>query len=188
MMKFVKLAARCFVMVLFALSLIGGLWYKKYTEEQKYVTYDSMRAQALDIYENLSQHAGVPVPPLTVLDSDILNAWYDGDSVTITTYLIKKLNNTDGIAFVLAHEMGHAILHHEQELVSSQIDKENAADEIGTFLMLRSGYDICEGREFFSVIAHMGNGDFADPTFTDHPSDIFRFNTLSMPWCPVQRF
>lgn len=170
------------------LGITGELGHKQYIEMTRFSTYEKMRAEAMAVYANLVKHAGAPVPPLTVLDSEIFNAWYDGQSITLTTSLIKKLNSVDGIAFVMAHEMGHALLHHGGEKPYGQVDAENAADEIGAFIALRSGYNICEGREFFYIIAHLGNGDLADAGLMDHPSHIFRYNTLSMPWCPIKRF
>lgn len=170
------------------LSVVGGISYRTYVESNRYSSYDKMQAEATTIYNALSIRAGAPVPELVVLDSDILNAWYDGSSITITTALIQKLNNADAIAMIIGHEMGHAILHHDGNTVYGQVDAENAADEIGAFLMLRSGYNICAGRVAFQTLSRLGNGDMADTVLTDHPSHIFRYNTLSMPWCSIERF
>jgi hypothetical protein len=41
-----------------------------------------------------------------------LNAWSDGDNVAVNTAMIHFTHNDDELAFVVAHEMAHNMLHH----------------------------------------------------------------------------
>lgn len=122
------------------------------------------------------------MPPLFVIDSPIVNAWTDGTNITFTTGILRNMLNEDEMAGVLAHEMAHNMLHHMQaDNGLSQVDMEAHADKMGAFLLLRSGFDICKARNFWSTMRSMKSGEQAD--IIDHPGYSYRYYALNMPWC-----
>jgi len=60
--------------------------------------------------------------PLTIEHKDVPNAWVtNGKAVTVTTGLMRLLQNEAEIFGVLAHEAGHAKLNHYESAVTSSI-------------------------------------------------------------------
>jgi hypothetical protein len=49
---------------------------------------------------------------ITYVPGGPLNAWSDGDAVAVTTAMMRFTRNDDELAFVVAHEMAHNLLHH----------------------------------------------------------------------------
>lgn len=46
--------------------------------------------------------------------SDVLNAWADGKTVTVTSAMLRFVPNDDELATVIAHEIAHNAMHHLQ--------------------------------------------------------------------------
>ena len=146
-------------------------------------------AQVEDVYQRLFVNSGLgQKPPLHIANTSMVNAWTDGEDVTITTGILKKMANVDEIAMVLAHELGHVINYdsvHEamEEAVGYPIDgryKEAAADKIGAYIMMRSGFDECKGREIMQVF----RDNFGDDAGAEgHPDNAFRLDQLNLPQC-----
>ncbi len=86
------------------------------------------------------------------------------------------------VALLLAHEMSHDVLHHPTNLgdITPSKEKEAAADKMGAFIMMRSGYDLCDGRNLFKLFTKLyGDSD----TGLTHPSNSYRYEQLSLPQC-----
>jgi hypothetical protein len=122
--------------------------------------------------------------PLTIVSSDEVNAYTDGEGVYVYTGLLNKMDTDDEMAMVLGHELGHAIALHNnilQEKWTHGPELESQADMLGTFMMLRAGYDVCKGRDLFLLfMKQSGNCAYCET----HPSNIYRYYQESMPWCP----
>lgn len=145
--------------------------------EQISSKYDNV----LIVYNNLLLHLGQQeAPPLHIVKSDQINAWTDGTTVAITTGLIDATHNDDEIAMILAHELSHFVMLHATNMVVEPVNAEAQADKMGAFIMLRSGYDVCKGRETFKILQKI-EADCA--LCTTHPGDAYRYHELSMPWC-----
>lgn len=92
--------------------------------------------------------SGVKFPALVVDESDEINAYTDGKTVTITTAMLEFLQTDDEMAIILGHEIGHVMLGHllnwDIPVISPTINESNA-DRYGVYLALRAGYDPCAG-------------------------------------------
>lgn len=138
-------------------------------------------AEAQDIYGEVVRATGQGgiVPPLTISNQGIVNAYTTSEGVVLYRGLLEKLNK-DEIALVLGHEVSHFVLGHvsfNAPLTVAQIRiDEMQADKYGAVLMMRAGYNICEGRKFF-LILNMLYGDNMDQ---DHPDFAFRYDQLNI--------
>ncbi len=153
------------------------------------VTYGFTNAQVEEVYHSLYIQSGLgSKPPLIILDSPILNAWTDGQTVNITTGLLNKMNTVDEVAMVLGHELGHVINYDIQHGAMEQVlnyhinqsYKEAAADKIGAFIMMRAGYDECKGARIMKVFRDNFGSDAAGEW---HPDNAFRVDELNLPQC-----
>lgn len=163
--------------------------HKKHKDVEKEMTIQQMHEETIKIHNKLRLVTGVHNLPLYFLPLNIVNAWTDGKKIVVTDGLLKFVKGDENqIALILAHEMSHDLLHHlsNYDPTLSNVEKEAQADKLGAFIMLRAGYDICKGRVFFLNLMNYEDGDFADPFFRDHPSDIYRYHDLDMPWCGEQ--
>lgn len=91
---------------------------------------------------------------VAAIRSGALNAWSDGTAVAVTTRLIDYAADDAQLGFVVAHEMAHNLLgHNEDRQTASSLlalvgvgsgtlrDREIAADRYGVQLMAQAGYD-----------------------------------------------
>ena len=90
-------------------------------------------------------------------NSSELNAWSDGAHVVVTTKMAAMAQDDDEIAFVIAHEMAHNILHHSSAtserhgIFGSLTDarrSEIEADTLAVTLESRAGYHPTGGVAF----------------------------------------
>lgn len=144
----------------------------------------------LIIYENLWKYTGWNVNRWLPLDIDTANT-----DKTLNAFAVKNSTRnyykivvsggsfytlTNGeLAFILAHEIGHVVLHHDTSNETSA-DKEGAADKYGAYLLLRSGQYVCEARNFWDRLIQL-RGDYQ--TTITHPSKTERYWSLSFPIC-----
>lgn len=115
--------------------------------------------------------------------SDQRNAYADGRHVFTTTGLLSAVRNDDELAFIIAHEMAHNILHHAIVMrgddVSHGIGRmigrssrvvrqtEREADALGATLMLDAGFDPVRGA---AILGRLGGGDMGIELFAAHDS------------------
>ncbi len=109
----------------------------------------------------------INAPRLYLVNSDELNAVYrpSVNVIYITTRLLSDLQTLDEIASVLAHELAHALLRHQQ----SNIFTEFEADKYGA-MYTRGIYGKCKG---LRAIKRWDN-----PISLRHPSGKSRWNAL----------
>ncbi len=115
--------------------------------------------------------------------SDQRNAYADGRHVFTTTGLLSTVRNDDELAFIIAHEMAHNILHHAVVMRGGNVrhgirrtlgrsgriirETERQADTLGGTLMLDAGFDPVRGA---AILARLGGGDLGIELFAAHAS------------------
>ncbi len=138
-------------------------------------------ADAVAIYETLRKDSGQGdvLPPLTVDNSGEVNAFTTPEGITVFRGLLEKVDK-DELALVLGHEISHFLLGHVFLPYYANKDQvrveEMQADKYGAFLMMRSGYDICKGRDLFKLFITL----FGDNQDQDHPDFAFRYAQLNV--------
>ena len=136
-----------------------------------------------NIYINLLKHTGYTskMVPLYIIESDVKNAEATPIGIFLFTGMIDLVkDDPDKIALILGHEMGHVYLGHiyiqrRLSMIESQ-EIEAQADKMGAFFMLRSGYNICKGREWLKDF----NNIYGDMGFEDHPDNAYRYSQLNI--------
>ncbi len=151
--------------------------------------------QIQTIFDKLAVNSGTThILPLIVLKTPMANAWTDGKNITITTGLLNIINgNDDELAMVLGHEMGHVInydLEHGamEMILNYQIDnryKEAAADKMGAYIMMRAGFNECNG---YSIMMKFKEAFGDDAGAEGHPDNAFRADQLNLPQCSYHLF
>ena len=122
-----------------------------------------------------------------VTPSSELNGWSDGTGVAITSRLVDFLRDDDELAYILAHEMGHNILHHAERTKGHSIllasvgigaglikTTEIEADKFAVKLMLLARYDPVGGERF---LRRLSTGAILEIAFT-HQGSARRIETL----------
>lgn len=71
----------------------------------------------------------------TIVDDKTVNAWcLPGGKIAFYTGIFPILEDEDGMAFVMGHEVGHALMHHGAERMSQQMVAGGATSILGTVL------------------------------------------------------
>jgi predicted Zn-dependent protease len=99
-----------------------------------------------------------------LIESDLVNGFSNGRQVALTTAAMRAFVWDDELAWIVAHEIGHNILNHVQNVklqmmlnsflhatvgtasssvkVEEPLVREAQADYVGSYLMARAGYDL----------------------------------------------
>jgi len=109
------------------------------------------------------------VAPTVRLSTSMTPAAYSSDEViTVSHGLLKILEDRSEMAFVLAHELGHIVLHHQHELTTRSaldgsfrpldtlIQREIEADSFALDLMRRTNFSPNSGRNLLIRLASDG--------------------------------
>jgi metalloendopeptidase OMA1, mitochondrial len=135
----------------------------------------------------------------SVIEDNQVNAFcLPGGKICVYTGLLRVVRSDDQLAAVLAHEVSHALAHHESEriarerligngLLSLHYDRqqESEADHIGVFLMTFAGYDPQQAVAFWQKMEGLHGVSTALPEIlSDHPSDARRLQQLQN-WVPM---
>lgn len=146
---------------------------------------ESKVIKAQEIYTQLLKYTGVTGylnPKINIINSGLINAWTDGESVNITVGMLNFIKNNDELALVIGHEIGHVILGHL--VVDDGIDqrlKEANSDKYSIYLMLRAGYNVCNADELWKRLVLIEGNDILT---SSHPSGKDREDSLDFPGCP----
>jgi metalloendopeptidase OMA1, mitochondrial len=74
----------------------------------------------------------------TIVDDKTMNAWcLPGGKIAFYTGIFPVLEDEAGMAFVMGHEVGHALMHHGAERMSQQLAAGGAAALVGAYLGTR---------------------------------------------------
>ncbi len=118
--------------------------------------------------------------PLEISDNPTVNAYNDGTRIVIFQGLINYTKSDDEIALVLGHEIAHGTLHHLKELNTNDVNKvaelEANADKMGAVYMMKAGYNVCKGREFFHRLLQ----SYGNALGQNHPDFSYRYDELNV--------
>ena len=119
------------------------------------------------------------------------NAYADGRHVFLTTGLLTRVQTDDELAFVIAHEMAHNILHHATIMRGRDVkhglgrtlgrsgrivrETERAADALGGNLMMDAGFNPVAGA---AVLDHLGGYGLGFDLFAGHDSTASRIAAM----------
>ncbi len=134
----------------------------------------------------------------SVLDDSQINAFcLPGGKICVFTGLLRVVSNDDQLAAVLAHEVSHALAHHQSERIARERmvghgllalhydrEQESEADHIGVFLMTFAGYDPRQAVVFWQKMERLQGQDGLPEILSDHPSDERRMEQLEG-WVPM---
>ena len=113
------------IMLLISLGMnFFSYWYSDSIVLRAYSAQEVTAEQAPELYRlvaNLAANAGLPMPKVCIIDSDVPNAFATGRNpshaaVAVTTGIMRVLQN-DELGGVLAHELSH--IKHRDTLIST---------------------------------------------------------------------
>lgn len=161
-----------------------GLWFTIgcYEVWHKNFSQDAWNEHIYQMYKNIMAQTGQVqnAIPFRIDSSDIMNAYTNGEEVVLYQGLIDKLNE-DEIALVIGHEIAHQMLGHVN--LTAKMDDayrtevlEANADKLGAVYMMKAGYDICKGREFWKKMEQERGNSLGQ----DHPDYSYRYAELNI--------
>jgi hypothetical protein len=121
---------------------------------------------------------------IELVPGDVVNASADGQSVIISAGLLERCATDGDLAFVIAHELAHNLLHHPAKLTGVGASEkgllstskpgtagmrrtEEDADRLGASLAMAAGYDLGSTASFLRSLPDQGDGDATSST---HPA------------------
>jgi Peptidase family M48/PDZ domain len=133
---------------------------------------------------------------LNVLYKDEPNAMTMIKDISVTTGLMRMLENDDDLALIMGHELGHAILRHTEEKINRQNlnaligllgvlsgrsapmplvdaypkDKEKDADYLGLYLSAAAGFDVSHAADVHRNWAAQNPSGLEANMWSTHPS------------------
>lgn len=123
--------------------------------------------QAQVVYDTLVARNGFTVHPRLVFDpSKEVNASCSVMRITVNAGMLKFVRNSNELAMILGHELGHFSLHHQGSTPSN----EYAADSLGAKYAAKGGYNRCSGADVYRRF-HDGPSD-------THPDSASRYKRL----------
>jgi len=174
-MKSVKIGAGAVAFVLVSLTSIS-------TYQAENAPYVITQAKVQAIYDKIYVASGEPLkyklPIKFVATDDRLNAYASIKGIFVLKGIDVAAKNDDELAFVIAHELSHITLRH---VLANPIDKEDSqrhealADKLGAFYATKAGYNLCQGREFFTHMEELGNKGGGS-----HPLSKWRYEQLNL--------
>jgi predicted Zn-dependent protease len=145
--------------------------YDNYKKSKVRQIYDIVSAQTGQIQDKL---------PLVISDEGIVNAYNDGSQIVIYMGIVNASQSWDEVALILGHEIAHGTLGHLEGLdglMSNAIAVlEGNADKMGAVYMMKAGYDICKGREFW----HRQQLERGNYQGQNHPNYSYRYDELDI--------
>jgi putative metalloprotease len=79
--------------------------------------------QAKEAWQDVCAAAEIKPLPFSIKDDKVANAWVTaGESVTVTTGLMKIMDRYEDIFGVLSHEAGHAVLKHYEKKTGNAVE------------------------------------------------------------------
>ena len=134
--------------------------------EDPYLTFTKLKVALPD---KIKKH--ILNARLFIVDSPNLNAYTDRQDVYITTAMLEYIENTDELAFLMGHELGHIIDFKYNNHIWIGPPSETRADIIGLHVANNAGYKGCKGAGLFFRL----HQDFGDNKSHSHPMNSKRF-------------
>lgn len=113
--------------------------------------------------------------PVRATIGDHVNAHVDGETIIITTGLLRFVESDDELAAVVGHELAHRVLGHRRSRLRS---RERAADYLGVYLAARAGYDPAAAADFVRRLATEHPELISEHASPAHPSTASRVAAL----------
>ena len=130
---------------------------------------------------------------IELVPGDAVNASADGHSVVVGAGLLKRCATAEDLAFVIAHELAHNLLHHAARLARLGISNngllpatrsgsaemratEEEADRLGVRLAMAAGYDLSGAASFLGGLQVRDGKDRSPST---HPAPDRRLALLA---------
>jgi len=112
-----------------------------------------------------------------VEDDDKINAYATYYTIVVLKGLGDVVKNDDELALVIGHELSHITMGHvlKQSEGEESREHESLSDKMGSFYMMKAGYNVCKGRGFFLNLQKVGvkGGN-------SHPNTMWRYNQLNV--------
>lgn len=143
---------------------------------------ESSAQRVVRIYNRLVPQTGLRqmIPPIMVVNLPIVNAYNTNKIIVIYQGIIDACKNDDELALIIGHEMAHSTLMHFDlpygENNNYTAILESNADKLGSYYIMRAGYDVCKGRKFWKQMIE----DEGDYVGADHPSLAYRYEQLDV--------
>ena len=144
--------------------------------------YVITQAKVETIYNKIYEASGEPLkyklPIKYVATDNRLNAFASIKGIFVLKGIDAAVKNDDELAFVISHELSHITLRH---VLANPIDKEDSrrhealADKLGAFYVTKAGYNMCNGREFFTHLEELGSKGGGS-----HPLSKWRYEQLNV--------
>lgn len=97
--------------------------------------------------------------PVTLFFDESVNGHYIDGEIWITSGLLQEVSDDTRVAYILAHEMAHALRHETGERTPAiELD----ADRIGLILLARAGYEPSDLASFWAEQVYLWDGGNAD--------------------------
>lgn len=181
-----SLKTKIIIVAVGVVLVVGAILYKAKVDGTSLPLAESNEARVERIYHNIVVQTGVSniIPPIRVEDSDVINAYNNGNEIVVYTGLIKEVQNDDELAMVIAHEISHTTLMHLQIMkfyqkgwtADDQEMLESMADKMGALYALKAGYNVCLGREIWKRFKEK----YGDYLGADHPDMAYRYDQLNV--------
>lgn len=168
------------------LSYVLVLLVSLHITQYKNMDLNERKAVAQDVFIKLQKHSGVGIVfmELEFSEEDEINAYASPYGIYITNGALMFLNNEDELAAWIGHEIGHYMLGHTDNdfydgFGDNRIDEANA-DKFGVYLMVRSGYDICQAKKPWIRLEEMDGNNLLTKS---HHSYADRVLLYTFPQC-----
>ncbi len=129
--------------------------------------YSMTTAQTYKIYDTINKANGFRFVPLLIFSESMeANASCDGGILTVNRGMLSFVRNSDEMAIILGHELGHCLAGDPQ----STPEREYRADYRGSIYVAQAGYNVCRGMQVMLR--------FNDPGSKTHPPSKDRYKRI----------
>ena len=132
---------------------------------------------------------------VTVVDGDVVNAFADGTTITVTVGMLRFIQDDTELAFVISHDLGHNLIKHLAAKSGNEVsdllatigftklplDPDSPADEleaeadyVGLYLMASAGGQIDRAPQFWRRMGATYPSSNKQAFGASHPSDWYR--------------
>jgi len=141
------------------------------SQEKVQAVYDKIYAASGEDLKNKR-------PIKWVKDNNNINAYATYYTIVVFKGLGDVVKNDDELALVIGHELSHITMGHvlnKTESAEVSQEHESLSDKMGSFYMMKAGYNVCKGRGFFLNLQKVGiKGG------KTHPNTMWRYNQLNV--------